>query len=288
MANARRVFTDPAPTRAGALREAARKDGPLYRRAVAPREHFDARRALRRAGLNLRDEAHHTAGIGSEGAGNALEAIGAGNYGGIVNFGLLVLGGIFGLLLLNLLVGNRGSAIAGKSLQWTSGLLGRIVSPTDPLIGAGHSSAPTSSSSPAPTTSSTGSPSAAVTHNHPGDTTGSALPFTIGAPTKRIVPIPGTAYKLDAAYVQATEWIAKTFGVTITSGYRTAAENAAVGGAPNSDHLTGSAVDFGGSTAALNRLYQWASAAGFPYVESPAQAVAAGEGSHVHITFYRP
>jgi len=77
--------------------------------------------------------------------------------------------------------------------------------------------------------------------------------------------------------------ITKTFGVTVSSGYRSVTHNEQVGGAPNSDHLTGNAVDFVGPPAALQRLYNWALKMHFPYVEPMSQT----GGSHVHISFAR-
>jgi hypothetical protein len=67
--------------------------------------------------------------------------------------------------------------------------------------------------------------------------------------------------------------------VQITSGLRTAAHNAAVGGVPNSAHLTGNAVDFVpqgmSSTDAVTRLAQ----AGIPFDQL------IDEGSNVHIAW---
>lgn len=77
--------------------------------------------------------------------------------------------------------------------------------------------------------------------------------------------------------------IAERFGVKVNSGYRSAEHNAAVGGAKNSDHLSGNAVDFTGSEAAMRKLYEWAQKQGFPYVEPWSQA----GGNHVHISFIR-
>lgn len=73
------------------------------------------------------------------------------------------------------------------------------------------------------------------------------------------------------------------FGVKVSSAYRTPQHNSEVGGAPNSDHLTGNAVDFVGPPAALKALYAWAIAMRFPYVEPWSQT----GGNHVHISFAR-
>ncbi len=79
----------------------------------------------------------------------------------------------------------------------------------------------------------------------------------------------------------AVEKVAQLFGVQVNSGYRSAQHNAAVGGAENSDHLGGDAVDFTGSPQQIRALYQWAQGR-FPYVEPMSQAK-----DHVHISFAR-
>lgn len=89
--------------------------------------------------------------------------------------------------------------------------------------------------------------------------------------------------QLDQRIAPAAEQVANQFGVRINSGYRSPQHNAAVGGVPNSDHLTGDAVDYTGSPAAMRKLYQWALQQHFPYVEPWGQA----GGNHVHISFRR-
>lgn len=76
--------------------------------------------------------------------------------------------------------------------------------------------------------------------------------------------------------------VANLFGVKVESGFRSAEHNAAVGGAENSDHLKGNAVDFVGSPQAMQHLYQWAQGK-YPYVEPWDQS----GGNHVHISFIR-
>lgn len=232
---------------------------------------FSARRVLSRTGFRLRDE--FTPGLASIGK----VVTGQTRTSGISTFALAVLGGLLSLVLLDLLVSNRGSSITSSALSWMSGALTRLTSPTDPLTAPGHTS-PLAAATQAQTTTQgvVTSPVAPL------------LPVAAGKPTGRSAPVPGTTVAVDAAYLSLTEWIAKTFGVTVTSGWRSVVDNSKAGGAPGSDHLTGRAVDFGGSAPALARLYSWANAAGFPYVESPAQAVALGEGPHVHISFWRP
>lgn len=87
--------------------------------------------------------------------------------------------------------------------------------------------------------------------------------------------------KVDAGIAPEVANVIRQFGVSPTSGYRDAAHNQAVGGAPHSDHLSGDAVDFSGSPQALAALYKYAQGR-FPYVEPMAQAK-----NHVHISFAR-
>jgi hypothetical protein len=78
-----------------------------------------------------------------------------------------------------------------------------------------------------------------------------------------------------------SDFIGQAIGspVTLTSGYRTPQHNAAVGGVPNSQHLTGNAYDFVpkgmNTTSAANRLVQ----SGIPFDQ------VIDEGSHVHVSF---
>ena len=90
--------------------------------------------------------------------------------------------------------------------------------------------------------------------------------------------------QVDARIAPEVAAIERGFGVGASSGLRTAAHNAQVGGAGNSDHLRGDAVDFVGSPQQMSMLQAWALRQGFPYVEPTAQT----GGSHVHISFLRP
>lgn len=126
-----------------------------------------------------------------------------------------------------------------------------------------------------------------------GTTSGPSLTPNIPAPQgggagMKLVGVPdGFATKsgiqLNAPVASTAEALAKQFGVKINSGYRSPAHNAAVGGAENSDHLSGNAVDFTGSAAAMRALYAYAQKQGYAYIEPWSQT----GGSHVHISFIR-
>lgn len=114
---------------------------------------------------------------------------------------------------------------------------------------------------------------------------GSAQPFTGPQPataqggTRGLSSVGGV--QVDSQIAPTLQQIIAQFGVHPTSGYRDPAHNASVGGASNSDHLRGDAVDFGGAPNALAALYKYAQGR-FPYVEPMAQAK-----DHVHISFRR-
>jgi hypothetical protein len=251
---------------------------------------FEPREVLKRTGFRLGDEGKAAKDELSS-LGRGVSALGAGDFGSTAGgLALTVLAGLLGLILLDLLISERGSSITSALIKWTGGALNRVVSPTDPLTSPGAGTAAPAPSGATVTASGAG---ASAPKNTPGGAGGATPASRYGeplypTPSGKIVPIPGTAASIDSAYVLFVGWISKAFGVTVTSGYRSPAANAAAGGATNSDHLSGLAVDFGGSASALDRLYKWALAFGFPYVESPAQAVALGEGPHVHISFFRP
>lgn len=87
---------------------------------------------------------------------------------------------------------------------------------------------------------------------------------------------------VDHAILPAVTEIAQKFGVKVNSGYRSPQHNAEVNGAPQSDHLSGDAVDFVGTPEQMRALYTWAQGK-FPYVEPWDQA----GGTHVHISLKR-
>lgn len=128
-----------------------------------------------------------------------------------------------------------------------------------------------------------------------GDTTGApaaaatspSAPLPARTSGARFVTVPTSlatrdGIQLDSSVLPHVEQIASQFGVRINSGYRDPAHNQAVGGAQNSDHLRGDAVDFVGSPQQLASLYRYAQGR-FPYVEPMSQAK-----DHVHISFRRP
>lgn len=88
----------------------------------------------------------------------------------------------------------------------------------------------------------------------------------------------GAERLIQQRFLSEVEHICGVFGCLVSSAYRTAKQNEDAGGATNSDHLRGTAVDLvGGRQTAL---YNWAIAQKYPYVEPMAEAK-----THVHISF---
>lgn len=90
---------------------------------------------------------------------------------------------------------------------------------------------------------------------------------------------------------QVNQWasqVAGRFGVRANDSYRSPQHNARVGGAKNSDHLWGGAVDFFGPKANMDKLAAWARAHSGP--GKPFRIVlwqVKGHFDHVHISFHR-
>lgn len=86
--------------------------------------------------------------------------------------------------------------------------------------------------------------------------------------------------QMDASVQQYAEHLS-TMGLSLSSGYRTPEHNAAVNGVPNSYHLTGRALDFSGSSSAMNAGAAWARANGATEV----LIHNAGSGMHLHVAW---
>lgn len=83
----------------------------------------------------------------------------------------------------------------------------------------------------------------------------------------------------DQSIVSQVNYIARTYNLRISGGHRTAARNSAVGGVPNSLHLTGRAADFVGSSQDMRAALSWARANG----AREALIHDAGSGTHLHV-----
>lgn len=105
-----------------------------------------------------------------------------------------------------------------------------------------------------------------------------------GGPLPNLVLIPaiycqgGAERWVDARFLDDVIAIYKRFSTLVSSAYRTVKENEDAGGATNSDHLRGWAVDFVGMN--YKALYTWALKQKYPYVEPMSQSV-----THCHISF---
>lgn len=149
-----------------------------------------------------------------------------------------------------------------------SNLLGQLLSQTNQMVGLGAN----------PTLAGLlgGAPAAGV----PRASTPSVASGAAASGPGKYVTVDGV--QVDPSIAKALQGVVSQFGVHPTSGYRDPGHNASVGGASNSDHLRGDAVDFGGTPQQLASLYRYAQGR-FPYVEPMAQAK-----NHVHISFSRP
>ncbi len=87
--------------------------------------------------------------------------------------------------------------------------------------------------------------------------------------------------QFDSGIVSNVQYIANNFGLTVTSGYRTATQNANAGGVSTSYHLTGRAADFVGTQAQMQAAQQWAKSNG----AREALIHNAGSGTHLHVAW---
>lgn len=202
--------------------------------------------------------------------------------GGFADLLWTVGGGVIAIALVYALTNERGRGPAAFSQLVGGGghLLARFISPTDPLA-LGRGSA-TDQLADFPVSSGVASsPAAASVDPWKAPTTSQGLPGFRRSQLPSAVTAGGKTVFVDSTIAAAATAIARHFGVTVTSGYRDPAHNAEVKGAPNSDHLSGLAVDFGGPLPKLQQLYTWAQGR-FPYVEPLSQSK-----DHVHISFRR-
>jgi len=88
-------------------------------------------------------------------------------------------------------------------------------------------------------------------------------------------------YQYDSGVINNVQYIHQNFGLTLTSGYRTATHNSSVGGSPNSYHLSGRAADFVGTQAQMQAAQQWAKQNG----AREAIIHNAGSGTHLHVAW---
>lgn len=97
--------------------------------------------------------------------------------------------------------------------------------------------------------------------------------------------------KTSKGYNSAAADQAKKLGLTQTSGYRSAADNARVGGSKTSDHLTGDASDYAGTPKQMEAYAQWAVKSGlFTKVIYGGRDLISGRtdnnhGDHVHLSW---
>jgi hypothetical protein len=111
---------------------------------------------------------------------------------------------------------------------------------------------------------------------------GTASAGTGGAgvtPTGNLVTYAGRQF--DSAVVDKIRYIDENFALTVTSGYRTASQNAGAKGSNTSYHLSGRAGDFGGSRSEMDKAAAWATANGAKEV----LIHNAGSGLHLHVAW---
>lgn len=97
--------------------------------------------------------------------------------------------------------------------------------------------------------------------------------------TGNLVTIDGRQF--DAGIASNVQYLADTYGLRISGGYRTPERNAEVNGATNSYHLTGQAADFVGTQAQMQAAADWARSNGAREV----LIHNAGSGTHLHVAW---
>jgi hypothetical protein len=244
-----------------------------------PPEGFSAGRALRRAGFTARSAGQRaSSSYGTAGRyfaqASGLQRVGVGGFLIFAGFSIL------GLALLRAALGGKGPAAVDKIFALAGGSFQKLLSPTDPIIGHGDPLPAPTSGAPPGLTGPVGTPTG-------GAGLAPGLVGPVGSSSGGLATVPAgisqrSGIQVARGVLAAVESVAGKFGVKVSSGFRSSAHNAEVGGAPKSDHLTGDAADFVGTPAALSALYAWAIKQGFPYVEPLSQSK-----DHVHISFKR-
>lgn len=108
----------------------------------------------------------------------------------------------------------------------------------------------------------------------PGST--SSLPVIV---TGDLVTYAGARF--DSGIVANVQYVAETFGLRVSGGYRTPERNFDVDGVPNSYHLTGRAADFVGTQSQMQAAQSWAQNNG----AIEALIHNAGSGTHLHLAW---
>jgi hypothetical protein len=143
---------------------------------------FDARTVLKRTGFRISDEAR-AARPDVKRAASALSGIGSTDvFGNIGGFALAIIGSILGLVLIDLLISPRGSTLTGDTVSWISSGIGRLISPTDPIVGGGQTATTASAAAGSPAAAASApAPSAAAQASERGLY---GLPPTVSSPVR--------------------------------------------------------------------------------------------------------